>query len=146
MSTSQDRVSHAIQKGGFTPVLQRLPSGINTELGKEFNGTALSGGEWQKLAMSRAFLRDADLLILDEPTASLDPQSEQEIFNKFADHIDGKTALLITHRLGSVKMADRILVFKNGRLVENGTHHQLIEERGEYFSLYSIQAKQFQLN
>lgn len=143
-NASQERILAAIQKGGFTSILDRLPDGLNTQLGKEFDGTALSGGEWQRLAMSRAFLRESNLLILDEPTASLDPQSEQEIFTKFSDHVDGKTALLITHRLGSVKMADRILVFKNGTLIENGTHHQLVQSRGVYFSLYTMQANQYQ--
>lgn len=141
---SENRIAMAMHKGGFTPTLERLPNGIHTQLGKEFDGTALSGGEWQKLAMSRAFLRDSDILILDEPTASLDPQSEQEVFKRFADYSDGKTTILITHRLGSVKMADRILVFKQGQLIENGTHQQLFQTKGEYFSLYTMQAKQYQ--
>lgn len=146
VKASPERISHAVQKGGFQPTLERLPSGLNTALGKEFDGTALSGGEWQKLAMSRAFLRDSSFLILDEPTSSLDPQSEQEIFKKFSAQVEGKTALLITHRLGSVKMADRILVFKKGELIEDGTHNQLIESKGEYFALYAIQASQYYID
>lgn len=142
---SQDRISHAVQKGGFQSTLERLPSGLNTELGKEFNGTTLSGGEWQRLAMSRAFVKEAHFLILDEPTSSLDPQSEQEIFQKFSDHLNGKTALLITHRLGTVKMANRILVFKKGELIEDGTHATLIKMQGEYSHLYTLQASQYHL-
>ena len=145
LEASKERISHAVQKGGFYPILERLPNGLNTELGKEFDGTTLSGGEWQRLAMSRAFLRESNLLILDEPTSSLDPQSEQEIFKKFSDHLDGKTALLITHRLGSVKMANRILVFKNGKLIEDGTHTNLMGIQGEYCYLYSLQANQYQV-
>ncbi len=144
IQASQDQISDAVQKGGFQPILERLPSGLNTELGKEFDGTTLSSGEWQRLAMSRAFVKEANFLILDEPTASLDPQSEQEIFQKFSDHLDGKTALLITHRLGSVKMANRILVFKNGQLIENGTHDILMKNQGEYSYLYNLQASQYQ--
>lgn len=145
IEASQECISHAIQKGGFQPILNRLPSGLNTELGKEFNGTSLSGGEWQRLAMSRAFVKKANFLILDEPTSSHDPQSEQEIFKLFADHLDKKTALLITHRLGSVKMVDRILVFKKGQLIEAGTHSYLIKLRSEYYDLYSMQANQYQI-
>lgn len=145
VNASQKNISKAIHKGGFHPILERLPNGLNTKLGKEFDGTSLSGGEWQKLAMSRAFLRDASLLILDEPTSSLDPHSEQEVFKKFSDHIEEKTALLITHRLGSIKMADRIIVLKNGMLIESGTHQQLVMARGEYHTLYNIQAKQYQI-
>jgi len=142
---SQDRISEAAQKGGFHSTLERLPSGLNTELGKEFNGTALSGGEWQRLAMSRAFLKEAQFFILDEPTSSLDPQSEQEIFQKFSQHLDEKTALLITHRLGTVKMANRILVFKKGNLIEDGTHATLMKLQGEYNHLYTLQAGQYQI-
>ena len=112
-------------------------------MGKEFGGTSLSGGEWQKLAMSRAFLRDAQFLILDEPTAALDPESEAELFQNFSTVSKGKTTLLITHRLGSVKMADRILVLKEGELVEQGTHEDLVTANQEYASLYRCQAGQY---
>ena len=137
---SEENISNAAKKGGVFPILKHLPQGLNTLLGKEFGGTSLSGGEWQKLAMSRAFLREAELLILDEPTASLDPESELEVFRKFADAAQNKTTLLITHRLGSAKMADRILVFKNGRLIEIGTHQTLLDEQNEYASLFKLQA------
>lgn len=138
-----EKLSHAAFKGGFAPVLDRLSSGLQTSLGKEFGGTSLSGGEWQKLAMSRAFLRDAQLLVLDEPTAALDPESEVELFQNFAAVSQGKTTLLITHRLGSVKMANYILVLKEGELVEQGTHPELLASNSEYASLYRCQAEQY---
>ncbi len=143
INASEEQICHAAKKGGFTPILKQLPQGLNALLGKEFGGTSLSGGEWQKLAMSRAFLREAKFLILDEPTSSLDPESEFEVFNKFADAVQGKTALLITHRLGSAKMADRILVFKNGRLIETGSHQTLLNTQSEYALLYMLQANQY---
>ena len=145
LNAPQEKLSHAAMKGGFTPVLDRLSSGIHTSLGKEFGGTSISGGEWQKLAMSRAFLRDAQLLILDEPTASLDPESEAELFQNFATVSQGKTTILITHRLGSVKMADRILVLKKGELVEQGAHKELLEADQEYATLYRSQADQYSI-
>lgn len=137
---SQEAVIDASKKGGFFPILNKLPEGLNTLLGKEFGGTSLSGGEWQKLAMSRAFLRDANLLILDEPTSSLDPQSELEVFKKFAEAAVDKTTLFITHRLGSAKMVDRILVFKDGCLIEEGSHEKLFSAKQEYASLFQMQA------
>jgi len=136
-------VSLAVHKGGFSSVVDRLPAGFNSLLGKEFGGTSLSGGEWQKLAMSRAFFRQATLLVLDEPTAALDPQSESEIFKIFSEQSQGKTTLLITHRLGSIKMVDRILVFKEGCLVEEGSHEELLLAKGIYSTLFSIQANQY---
>lgn len=140
---TQEKLSDAAFKGGFTPILDHLSAGLQTPLGKEFGGTSLSGGEWQKLAMSRAFLRDAQLLVLDEPTAALDPESEAELFQNFAEVSEGKTTLLITHRLGSVKMTDRILVLMEGELVEHGTHAELLAAHGEYAVLYRCQAEQY---
>lgn len=119
---------------------------LKTSLGKEFGGTSLSGGEWQKLAMSRAFLKEAKLLILDEPTGALDPRSEQEILESFVSQTFGKTTFLITHRLGSIKMANRILVFKNGRLIEEGGHCDLFNRNGEYATLFKMQAEKYVLN
>lgn len=144
MSNAKEQDLHrASDRGGFSPVLKKLSDGLDSVLGKEFGGTSLSGGEWQKLAMSRAFLRDAGLLILDEPTASLDPKSELEIFQQFADLADEKTAFLVTHRLGSVKMADKILVLDKGRIVEEGTHRDLMQKKGLYFELFQIQSSKY---
>lgn len=122
-------IAEAAKKGGFDSVVAKLPSGFESMLGKEFGGTSLSGGEWQKIAMSRAFFRDANILILDEPTASLDPKSEHEVFQKFAENTEGKTTFFITHRLGSVRMADWVLVLKNGELIEEGTHEELLSKK-----------------
>lgn len=142
--SSLDKIHHAAIKGGFNEVFERLPEKENTLLGKEFGGTSLSVGEWQKLAMSRAFMRDAEILILDEPTASLDPKSEHEVFKKFSTNADNKTTIFITHRLGSVLMADRIIVMKSGRIVEEGTHHELISSKGDYQVLFTMQASRYE--
>lgn len=139
-----EEIAEAAKKGGFDSVVAKLPSGFESMLGKEFGGTSLSGGEWQKIAMSRAFFRDANILILDEPTAALDPKSEHEVFQKFAENTENKTTFFITHRLGSVRMADWILVLKNGELIEEGTHEELLAKRdGEYAYLFSLQADRY---
>lgn len=134
----------ALQKAGIEELIEKFPQGKLTPLGKQFGGTELSGGEWQKLAIARAFMREnAQLLILDEPTAALDPRSEYEVYRRFVELAQGKTTLLITHRLASVRMADRILVLKGGRLIEQGTHEELLNLRGEYTSLWNMQAEQY---
>jgi ATP-binding cassette subfamily B protein len=138
-----DEILNAAKKGGFDKVLYKLPNGLESMLGNEFGGTSLSGGEWQKLAMSRAFFRDANILILDEPTSSLDPQSEHDVFQKFSENTENKTTFFITHRLGSVQMADWILVLKNGCLIEEGTHQDLLHRSGEYSRLFSLQASRY---
>ncbi len=136
----EDAIKKAAYQGGFSSIAESLPEKYHTLLGKEFGGTSLSGGEWQKLAMSRAFMKEADLLILDEPTASLDPKSEREVFRKFADVSTGKTTIFITHRLHSIFMTDRVIVFKEGAVIEEGYHQDLIYADGEYALLYSMQA------
>jgi ATP-binding cassette subfamily B protein len=103
----------------------------------------LSGGEWQKIALARAYLRDAQVLILDEPTASLDARSEHEVFQRFAELTRGKMALLISHRFSTVKMADRILVLDNGRIVEQGPHEQLLLNGGRYAEMFELQAASY---
>ena len=142
---SREMIERAAQKGGLSSTIFRLPQGLDSPLGKQFGGTELSGGEWQKLAMSRAFLPVSRLLVLDEPTSSLDPESEVEVFNRFSSATYGKTAFLVTHRLGSVKMADRILVLQAGKLLEEGSHEDLLARDGEYAKLFRLQAKQFDL-
>lgn len=136
-------IKEAAKKGGFDSVVAKLPLGFESMLGKEFGGTSLSGGEWQKIAMSRAFFRDANILILDEPTAALDPKSEYEVFQKFVRNTENKTTVFITHRLGSVRMADEIVVLKNGTLIEQGTHEELVARKGEYFYLFTLQADRY---
>jgi ATP-binding cassette subfamily B protein len=111
-------------------------------LGRRFQeGIELSGGEWQKVALARAYMRDAQVLILDEPTAALDARAEFEVFQRFAALTRGKTAVLISHRFSTVRMADRILVLQHGELMESGTHEELIAKKGMYAELFNLQAK-----
>ena len=104
-------------------------------------GTDLSGGQWQRLALARAFYRDADLLVLDEPTAALDPLAELALFERFVELVQGKTAVLISHRLGMARLADRVLVLRDGGVVENGQHGALVAAGGEYARLFAAQAQ-----
>jgi ATP-binding cassette, subfamily B, bacterial len=137
-------LDRASQRSGIDRLDQNLENGYATALGKQFDGTELSGGQWQKVALARAFFREtAQILILDEPTAALDPRSESAIYQSFAELTESKTTLLITHRLASVRMADRILVLKKGYLIEQGTHEELLEKGGEYASLWEMQAKHY---
>jgi ATP-binding cassette, subfamily B, bacterial len=138
------RVDEAAQQAGIVSLLKRLPQGYETPLGKQFDGTELSGGQWQKLAIARAFFRkNAQVLILDEPTAALDPRSEFDVYQRFTELARGKTTVLVTHRLASVRMASRILVFKQGCLLEQGSHEELINKNGEYAALWKMQAEQY---
>jgi len=139
------QLKRAGQKAGIADKIERLPEGYQTPLGKQFGGTELSGGEWQKLALARAFIRqeDSQILVLDEPTAALDPRSEYEVYCRFSELVRGKTTILVTHRLASVRMADRILVLKAGKLIEEGTHEELFQQGGEYATLWSMQAEQY---
>jgi ATP-binding cassette subfamily B protein len=122
-------------------VIGKLPKGYDQVIGKRFrNGVDLSGGEWQKVAIARAYMRDAQLLILDEPTAALDARAEFEVFQRFKDLSAGKTAVLISHRFSSVRMADRILVLHEGRVEALGSHEQLLAQRGRYAELFELQA------
>jgi len=137
-------IEEAARKGGFSAIAERLPQKYDTLLGKEFGGTQLSGGEWQKLAISRACMRNAGIFIFDEPTAALDPKSEHELFQKFAELSKNKTTIFITHRLGSVSMSDRVLVLKNGTIIEEGQHHELLQAQKEYATLFKMQANRYQ--
>ena len=134
-----DVLKLASEKAGFDAVAAAMPDGYKTMLGKQFAGTELSGGQWQKLATARAFMPGKSLLVLDEPSAALDPRSEHELFKDFARLTRQRTTLLITHRLGSVCMADRILVLKAGELIEDGTHFDLLSANAEYAELYRMQ-------
>jgi ATP-binding cassette subfamily B protein len=123
-------------------VIEKLPLKYGQPLGRKFaKGIELSGGEWQKIALARAYLREADVLILDEPTAALDARAEYEVFRRFADLTKGKTAILISHRFSTVRMADRILVLDKGQMLEIGTHEELLEKNGRYAELFYLQAE-----
>ncbi|MFN6563657.1 MAG: ABC transporter ATP-binding protein [Nostoc sp. ChiSLP01] len=139
-----DILKYAVEKADIVKLVEHFPTREDTPLGKQFGGTELSGGQWQKLALARAFVRkEAQLLLLDEPTAALDPRSEYDFYLRFIELAEGKTTILITHRLASVRMAHRILVLKAGRLIEDGTHQELLERGGEYTALWNMQAQQY---
>jgi len=122
----------------------RLPRHYEQMLGRRFDqGVDLSGGEWQKIALARAYLRDAQLLILDEPTAALDARSEFEVFRRFSELTAGKTALFISHRFSTVRMADRIVVLDNGKIIEDGSHAQLATLGGRYAEMFEMQASSY---
>jgi ATP-binding cassette subfamily B protein len=137
-------VSSAASKSGASSVIEKLPDGYETMLGRWFNkGTQLSGGEWQKIALARAFMRDARILILDEPTSSLDAQAEYEVFARFRLLTQGKTAIFISHRFSTVRLADRIFVLENGEIIENGSHQELVGLGGRYAELFNLQAEAY---
>jgi ATP-binding cassette subfamily B protein len=139
-----NEIEHAAEKSLAAGVIARLEGGYDQMLGRRFEtGVDLSGGEWQKLALARAYLRDAQLLILDEPTAALDARSEFQVFERFAELTQGKMALLISHRFSTVRMADRIVVLEGGRLVEEGSHAQLMSLGGRYAAMFEMQAASY---
>lgn len=135
------KIEVAASKSHAHGIIQKLPLGYGQMLGRRFEGGVdLSGGEWQKVALARAYMRDAQLIILDEPTASLDARSEYEVFQNFADLMDNKMALLISHRFSTVRMSDRILVLEKGRIAEQGSHRQLLALGGLYSGMFELQA------
>ena len=139
-----DLLKSAAQKSMADQTIGRLSLGYDQMLGRRFEqGVDLSGGEWQKVALARAYLRDAQLLILDEPTAALDARSEFEVFHRFAELTAGKMALFISHRFSTVRSADRILVLENGRIAEEGTHDQLASMGGRYAEMFEMQASSY---
>ena len=135
------RIEAAAKRSMAHDMIVKLPEGYDQMIGKRFqSGVDLSGGEWQKIAIARAYMRDAQVLILDEPTAALDARAEFEVFQRFKELSQGKTAVLISHRFSSVRMADRILVLADGEMEAMGTHEQLLAERGRYAELFELQA------
>jgi ATP-binding cassette, subfamily B, bacterial len=138
------RIRAAAMKTFAEKVIHKLPKGYDQLLGKRFEGGVdLSGGEWQKIALARAYLRDAQLLILDEPTAALDARAENEVFQRFAELTQGKMSLLISHRFSTVRMADRILVLEKGGIAEQGHHDQLLKVGGIYAEMFELQAANY---
>ncbi len=140
--TNRPKIETSAHKSLANQVIERLPNQFDQVLGKRFStGVELSGGEWQKIALARAYMRDAQLLILDEPTSALDARAEHEVFVRFAELIEGKSAVLISHRFSTVRMADRILFLEQGRLLELGSHEELLEKDGKYAELFHLQAQ-----
>jgi ATP-binding cassette subfamily B protein len=139
---NQPRIEGAAQKSLADSVVDVLPKKYGQMLGKRFlGGVELSGGQWQKVALARAYMRDAQLVILDEPTAALDARAEHEVFLRFAELMKGKAAVLISHRFSTVRMADRILFLEHGQLLELGSHEELLAKGGKYAELFRLQAK-----
>ena len=144
LEREDEEILAAARRSGADDVIQRLPQEYETLLGKLFeNGEELSIGQWQKIALARAFLRNSQAIVLDEPTSAMDPKAEYEVFNKFRQLIQDQAAILITHRLSTVKMADRIYVMDSGSIIESGTHDELMELGGTYARLFETQAQNY---
>jgi ATP-binding cassette, subfamily B, bacterial len=143
-SSDSLKIEQAARRSGAHEVIASLPNGYETILGKYFdNGEELSVGQWQKVALARAFLRESQLIVLDEPTSAMDPKAESEVFQKFRDLTQHQMAAIVTHRLSTVKMADRIFVLDKGHLIEQGTHAELIQLQGTYARLFEVQAQSY---
>lgn len=134
-------IIRALNNAGGDSIIEQCPKGIDTMLGKlTEEGVDLSGGQWQRVAMSRAFVSDAAFVVLDEPTAALDPVAESNMYESFVNIFEGRGAIMISHRLASAKMADRIFVLDGGRIVECGSHSELMENDGLYARMFRVQA------
>ena len=142
--SSEGQIRMAARTAGAAEYIESLPQQYDTLLGRQFGGVDLSIGQWQKLATARCLLKRSPFIILDEPTAALDPKSEAEVFNRFAEMTRDEAVVLISHRLGSARIADRILVLKEGRLIEEGTHGELMTQSGEYERLFRLQARWYE--
>ena len=143
--SNQPRIDAAADKSLANQVIQELPLGYDQPLGRRFKlGKDLSGGQWQKIAIARAYMKDAEVLILDEPTSALDARAETEAFNRFIQLTEGKTAVIISHRFSTVRIADRIMVLKDGAVLEIGTHEELIQNGKLYAELFNLQAAGYQ--
>jgi len=139
------RVEQAARDGGVEDLIGRLPEKYKTMLGRWFGGVGLSGGEWQRLALARAFMRRSEILILDEPTSAIDAEGEHQLFERFQTLKAGRTAILITHRFSTVRMADRIVVIDGGKVVEEGKHAELLAKDGLYARMFRLQAARYEL-
>jgi ATP-binding cassette subfamily B protein len=142
---NQPRIANAAEKSLADQVVSELPKGYDQQLGKRFKqGKDLSGGQWQKIAIARAYMKDAEVLILDEPTSALDARAETEAFKRFIKLTEGKTAVIISHRFSTVRIADRIMVLKDGAVLEIGTHEELMQNNKLYAELFNLQAAGYQ--
>jgi ABC-type multidrug transport system, ATPase and permease components len=140
-------IKDACNRSEAQGIIDKFASGLDTYLTRQFDedGKELSGGEWQRIALARAFFRNGDIIILDEPSASLDPEAEYKIFRKFAELCEGKGAIFISHRLSNVTMADRILVLDKGEIIEDGSHSELLSKNGKYAYLFRLQAEKYKV-
>ncbi|MCS7109502.1 MAG: ABC transporter ATP-binding protein/permease [Candidatus Micrarchaeota archaeon] len=140
-----EKIHESAQKAGAWEFIKSLPKRYKTHLGKTLKkgGTELSRGQWQKIALAKAFYKDAQILCLDEPTASIDAKSEYKLFRRFKELAKNKTTILISHRFSTVKMADRIIVIDKGKIIESGSHKELMKRNGRYAKLYNLQAAAF---
>jgi ATP-binding cassette subfamily B protein len=144
LDPESDQIYEAARMSGADVVIDGLPAGYETTLGYGFDsGEELSIGQWQKLALARAFLRKAQIIIFDEPSSALDAKAEEEVFDSFRRLVGSRTAIIISHRLSTIKMADRIFYIENGRITESGTHHELVEASGSYAHMFELQAKSY---
>lgn len=143
----EDRIKNAAELSSAQEFIKKWEKGFDTYLTKQFeiDGHELSGGEWQKMALARAFFRDAPIMILDEPSSNLDPEAEHKVFKHFADLCEGKGAIFISHRLSSIVMTDRILVLEKGKIIESGSHNQLMNSNGRYAYLFNLQAEKYKI-
>jgi len=136
------RIKDAADRGGADAIVEKMPQGYETMLGRRWEkGQELSGGQWQKIALARAFMRKAEVLVLDEPTSALDAEAEYEVFRRFGELMEGRIAVLISHRFSTVRMADRIVVLSAGKILELGSHPELMALDGAYARLFNLQAE-----
>ena len=144
--TDAKKVNDCIEKAGLTEFVSALPKGLNTHYGKELypDGVEFSGGQTQRLLLARALYKDGPILVLDEPTAALDPLAESDIYQKYNAMTKGKTSVFISHRLASTRFCDRILYLKDGVIAEEGTHEELLAKNGGYAQLFEIQSRYYQ--
>lgn len=143
----EEKIQDAVKKGHLETLLSELPEGLDTVLGKAYDekGRELSGGQWQRVILSRAYMGNPEVLILDEPTASVDPIEEIQLLGRFREIIAGRTAILISHRIGFARLSDRICIMEKGRIVEEGTHQELLDKKGRYHRMFQEQRKLYEM-